>query len=73
MFTFLKRLVDSAEDMDYHGVIRIKRNNTMAVSASGWHRGIHAGFYHVWANEYRGVFMPQHTNIFFAFLVFPGV
>ena len=70
---FIDRIADALENMDYHGVMLIKQNNNMAVSALGWHRGIERGFYHVFANECRGVFVPQHRNMTWAFLVFPGV
>ena len=70
---FLHRLIDAAADMEYHGVLKIKENNMMCVSGLGWHRGMEAGFYHVFADRCRGVFVPRHTNMFFGFFVFPGV
>jgi hypothetical protein len=61
------------EGMKYHGVMRIKPNNMMIVGPLGWYRGVEHGFYHVFANECRGVFCPQHKSMAYAFIVFPGV
>jgi hypothetical protein len=72
-FEFLDRLVRASATMNYYGVMQIKENNIMAVNSLAWFRGIEAGAYHVWANECRGVFVPQHTHMIFGFLVFPGV
>jgi len=72
---FFKTVVKALEQegMEYHGVKLIKKNNMMIVGPLGWYRGIERGFYHVFANECRGVFIPQHASMAYAFIVFPGV
>lgn len=71
---FISTVRDAIAKLPYLGVFTVSENNLMCVNWLSWRRGVEPGRYHVWANECRGVFIPEgDPSAAGGLIIFPGV